>query len=217
MQDVALTDPLRNAATRWSHLAQWYDAGFRLYGRRYPEVIRRLTRDLAGAERVLEVAAGTGAVTVALASAAREVVATDISDDMLARLAHKLCVAEAFNVDVLARDAHDLGFRDECFDGVVCVNGIHVIPEPTRTLAEMVRVVRPGGLVVVPTFCHSENSLARGISWVMQRAASFRVFTPFSREMLGQQLEIAGLEVEHLEDLGGPLPLVYAAARKPER
>ena len=201
----------------WNGFAPIYDTVIRPFRPRYSALLAELRWDLAGASRVLEIAAGTGAVTLGLATLVPALVATDISPRMLGILRNKLASAPIKNVDVLEQSVYALAFADGEFDAVVCVNGLHVMQEPDRALDEMCRVLRPGGLVLIATFCHGQDARARTISRLMSLSSRFRAHTRFSRAALGRRLEQHGLELRRVRDLGGVVPLVYVVGRKPDR
>jgi SAM-dependent methyltransferase len=111
--------------------------------------------------RVLEVAAGTGAVTRAMASALPrdvEIVATDLNPPMLEQAA---ALGIARPVEWRPADAMALPFPDERFDAVVCQFGAMFFPDRPRAFAEARRVLRPGGTYLFSTWDRiSENELA---------------------------------------------------------
>jgi SAM-dependent methyltransferase len=95
--------------------------------------------------RVLEVAAGTGAVTRHLAvdlPAGSAIVATDLNPGMIARARE---VGTARPVEWQAADAMQLPFADASFDAVVCQCGVMFFPDRAAAYAEARRVLRPGG------------------------------------------------------------------------
>lgn len=101
---------------------------------------------LFGRGRVLDVGCGTGALMEALRARGVEVVGTDVSAGMLAVLCEKGRGASA------AADACMLPFRNHQFDGVCCIALVHHLAAPATVrsgIAEMVRVTRPGGHVVI--------------------------------------------------------------------
>ena len=103
---------------------------------------------LLGPSAVLEVAAGTGVVTRALASllpASAEIVATDLNPPMLA---FAQTVGTSRPVTWRPAAAGDLPFADGFFDAVVCQFGVMFFPDRPRALAEMRRVLRPGGTML---------------------------------------------------------------------
>ena len=95
--------------------------------------------------RILEVAAGTGVVTRAMASALPagvSIVATDLNQAMLDRAA---AVGTARPVEWRPADAMALPFADAEFDAVVCQFGAMFFPQKAKAFAESRRVLRPGG------------------------------------------------------------------------
>jgi SAM-dependent methyltransferase len=98
--------------------------------------------------RVLEIAAGTGVVTRALASALPEstfIVATDLNQAMLDRAA---AVGTKRAVEWRQADAMQLPFQDATFDAVACQFGAMFFPEKSKAFSEVRRVLRPGGVFV---------------------------------------------------------------------
>lgn len=98
---------------------------------------------------VLEVGVGTG---LALRHYGLRVTVTgvDYSEEMLEKARAKVAEERLGNVAALSRmDARELGFPDESFDHVACMHVISVVPEPERVMAEIARVVRPGGTVLI--------------------------------------------------------------------
>lgn len=102
-------------------------------------------------ERVLDVACGTGLVTL---KAAREVgpdgevIGTDISEEMIA-VANSVAGASGLrNVSFARMDAERLDYPDVSFDVVLCALGLMYAPDPERAIAEMHRVTKDGGRAV---------------------------------------------------------------------
>ncbi|SEN47610.1 Ubiquinone/menaquinone biosynthesis C-methylase UbiE [Sphingomonas gellani] len=103
-----------------------------------------LTQD----SRVLDVAAGTGALTLLAARTGARVLATDFSPGMVDRVA----ASNLPNVDVQVMDGQALTLEDSSFDAVFSIFGVMMFPDWRRGLAEMARVTRPGGYGVVATW-----------------------------------------------------------------
>jgi SAM-dependent methyltransferase len=98
--------------------------------------------------RVLELAAGTGVVTRALASTLGEqvaIVATDLNQAMIDEAAS---VGTARPVEWRQADAMQLPFDDESFDAVVCQFGAMFFPDKGKAFAQARRVLRPGGIFI---------------------------------------------------------------------
>lgn len=101
-------------------------------------------------ERVLEVGFGPGATVRKLADTAVEVVGVDVSAAMLAaaRRRNRAHIAEG-RVDLNVGDGIHLPAGDGEIDGVLAVHSVYFWPDPHTTIAEMHRVLRPGGRVVI--------------------------------------------------------------------
>lgn len=100
---------------------------------------------LHGDERVLDVGAGTGAFAFAVAPRVREVVAVEVDEDLAARAR-----ADApANVEVVVADGERLPFEPFSFDLSATLRTLHHTHRPELLVAELVRVTRPGGTILV--------------------------------------------------------------------
>jgi demethylmenaquinone methyltransferase / 2-methoxy-6-polyprenyl-1,4-benzoquinol methylase len=112
--------------------------------RRWREITRR-TLDPQPGERVLDLAAGSGVSTVEFARSGAWCVAADFSLGMLS-------VGRKRGVPLVAADALRLPFADASFDAVTILFGLRNLADTVAGLREMMRVVRPGGRLVVCEF-----------------------------------------------------------------
>lgn len=108
----------------------------------------------------LEIAAGTGHVARAMAPDVRQVVALDLTPEMLATGKRAADEAGISNVLFQEGDAAALPYLDASFDLVVSRFAFHHFPHPGRQAAEMVRVCRPDGHVAVMDLVSAEPDLA---------------------------------------------------------
>ena len=99
------------------------------------------------AERILDVAAGTGTSSAALQKNGATVVALDFSAGMVAEGRRKHS-----KIEFIEGDAEKLPFGDNEFDAVTISFGLRNVNEPKVALSEMYRVLKPGGRVVVCEF-----------------------------------------------------------------
>ena len=102
--------------------------------------------DLRSTQRVLDVAAGNGNVTLAAARRWCDVVSTDYVGALLTR-GRERAAAERLDVEFREADVEELPFADGSFDAVVSTFGCMFAPNPRRTAAEMLRVCKSGGKV----------------------------------------------------------------------
>ena len=103
----------------WDKHAKNYDRSMSLLGRPIPRMVELAGEATRGLGRVLEVAAGTGLVTPALAAGAGEVIATDYSAAMVAALAQRVRDAAVPNVRCEQADLYALRFDDGSLPGLI--------------------------------------------------------------------------------------------------
>lgn len=104
--------------------------------------------DLREAGRCLEIGIGTGRFALPLARSGVRITGVDISREMLRRLAEK---SAGVSIPVAIADATHLPFADGTFGAGLAAHVLHLIPEWRTAVAELVRVVRPGGKIVTDT------------------------------------------------------------------
>ncbi|RDH80294.1 methyltransferase domain-containing protein [Mycolicibacterium moriokaense] len=161
--------------------------------------------DIPSGGVALDVGSGPGNVTSALARAAGPdgvALGVDISEPMLARAVS----AEAGpNVGFLRADAQQLPFRDAAFDAVTSLAVLQLIPNPTTTLGEIARVLKPGGRVaiMVPTAGRGGEFL----KWLPNGGVHF-----FKEDEIGDAFEELGLVGVRTKTLGN---IQWVRARKP--
>ena len=103
-------------------------------------------------ERVLDLAAGTGTSSQSFAADGARCVACDFSLGMLRQGARKRGGADAGGVRLVAGDALALPFADAVFDAVTISFGLRNVHDPAVGLAELLRVTKPGGRLVIAEF-----------------------------------------------------------------
>ncbi|TDC21144.1 demethylmenaquinone methyltransferase [Streptomyces sp. 8K308] len=116
--------------------------------RRWRKAVARAVAARPG-ERVLDLAAGTGTSSEPFAAAGAFTVPCDFSLGMLAKGKRRVPW-----LPFTAGDATRLPFRDGCFDAVTISFGLRNVQDTDGALREMLRVVRPGGRLVVCEFSH---------------------------------------------------------------
>ncbi|MBI4913175.1 MAG: class I SAM-dependent methyltransferase [Acidobacteria bacterium] len=190
---------------------------------------------LSGASRgtlFLDVAAGTGDSSVALARRGAEVISTDFTLPML-RLGPPKFAAKGLERAIWASagaDAQRLPFRDETFDGLTICYGIRNVEERTRALLEFHRVLRPGGRLTVLEFSRPVPGLRQVYDaysrWVLPRLGSWisgdpgaYTYLPESirsfpdQEGLADELVAAGFQSVRWVNLSGGIVALHQGLR----
>jgi ubiquinone/menaquinone biosynthesis C-methylase UbiE len=108
--------------------------------------------DLRPDMRFLDVAAGSGALSLPAARLGAEVVATDISPAMVELLEARARDENLTTIEAHVMDGHALELDDDAFDVSASMNGVSLFPDMQRGLGEMVRVTKPGGRILILAF-----------------------------------------------------------------
>ncbi len=149
-------DHLKTVTAEFARQAQTFDAWAQ---KTDDQVAGRFRAALGEAGRgdLIDVACGPGVVTAAIAPGARSVTAFDATAAMLDKARARCAKAGLANVAFERGDAEQLPFADARFDGLVTRLAIHHFADPRRALAEMFRVLRPGGVAVIVDVVSSED------------------------------------------------------------
>ena len=163
--------------------------------------------------RVLDCAAGTGALSLAAARRAGYVLCTDLSPDMLARAKGKGERAGLMNMEFSRRDIFAPP-PEEPFDVVIAGNVLHLLEEPRRAVNCLLSCVRPGGRVILPTYLQGEAGAGFRAAIGAYQALGFRFQERYTLEGYGVLLESCGAEVLCLKRLEGRLPVGFGVLGK---
>ena len=168
---------------------------------------RRVTSMISPGERVIEVACGTGALSLSMATIAGHVTGLDLSEDMILTARQAAGRRRAKNVAFELRDATDLsGYQDKVFDAAVSTMAMHQFDPGTgvKVLLGMRRVA--GRIIIADYSCPMRPGPAAWLSRTIERAAGgehYRNFrTYMERGGLGRLAEEAGLKIISQEEKG---------------
>src|SRR5690606_4513036 len=105
-------------------------------------------------QKILDIATGTGDLAIeALRLHPESVIGVDISEGMLAIGREKVAkLRQADTIQLQYGDSAALAFADDSFDALTCAYGVRNFESPERGLAEMTRVLRPGGRIAILEF-----------------------------------------------------------------
>ena len=119
----------------------------------YAAIAQQMQPHLTPEMNVLELACGSGQLSFRLSRLVRDWEATDFSPKMIAQAKLK---PRGAGLHFSVQDATSLPYADETFDAVLIANALHIMPRPEKALAEIYRVLKPGGQLFAPTFVHGE-------------------------------------------------------------
>ena len=195
----------------WERFSRHY-AGFMCRSRAtYQQICKAMRPFLKRDMDVLELACGTGQLSVPLSPCVRSWEATDFSAEMIHQ-AKKQVHSSRLHFSV--QDATKLPYGPESFDAVVISNALHVMPHPEKALAEAWRVLKPGGWLFAPPFVWGKRRGARLRPWLME-LAGLRGDPVWSAGGLMAYLSGRGYSIVRHPLLGSSLaPLCCLMARK---
>lgn len=174
----------------YDRLAPQYDARWNKYIRATLALALE-PLDLAGDERVVDIACGTGELERELLARWPRLMLTgiDVSHNMLRQATDKRLA-----VDWLRADSAQLPFADRSFDAAVCANAFHYFRSPERALTEIRRVLRPGGRFVLVDWCDDYLSCKLCSLWLRWTDAAF--YRTYALSRCRRMLETSGFVVE---------------------
>ena len=144
---------------------------------------------------LLDLGCGPGIVTAALAPNVREVVAYDLTSEMLEKARQRCEKAGLENVRFELGSAEQLPFEKESFDCIVTRLTIHHFLDPRRVMNEVIRVTRQKGKVVVVDIVSSENQEEATLHNALETLRDPSHVRILSAGELQELIRVAGLQI----------------------
>ena len=142
-----------------------YDALFKRFF--FPRIKHAIAyMDIKPGDRVLDVGVGTG-LSLPLFPKHCKVVGIDLSTEMLKKAKEKITTNRLDHIKVMGMDAMRAGFADNSFDKVFISHVVSVVPDPFKMMAEVRRICRKDGQVVIVNHFKSRNKLLEKLECVM--------------------------------------------------
>jgi ubiquinone/menaquinone biosynthesis C-methylase UbiE len=197
----------------WERLAPNYDRHVKWLGKSQNRVIELLRDQVANSRRVLDVGTGTGNIALAVAEVVPFVDAVDLSPVMLEVARSKAMARRIQNVRFWQQGAYELDFPDQSFDVVILSHVLHILERPQAALSEARRVLKRGGLILTPTYCHGQTRFARTLSFFARHLLKQPVYYRFTANDLVELVRSSGYEILTCEILPDKIPLAFVVAR----
>ncbi|RYD55146.1 MAG: class I SAM-dependent methyltransferase [Sphingomonadales bacterium] len=146
-----MTDPAKPNDMRdhWERTAEQYEAEGDVFTSRFAREAWRLA-DRSPGTKILDIATGVGALLLPALRDGADAHAIDFSDAMVARARRRAAEIDPAAAERVVRmDGQALDYPDASFDAAFSIFGVILFPDPDAGLAEMARVLRPGGMAVV--------------------------------------------------------------------
>ncbi len=196
----------------WDKISPLYDLFENVYNHKvYAGTGKKVAEFIDPTDVVLECACGTGAITVCIAGKCSRLIATDFATGMLKQAARKCRMFS--NVSFRRADITNIRCGNDRFDKVVAGNVIHLLPDPQKALAELERVVKPGGKIIIPTYINmSKKSAGLAVKFVEFLGADFK--KQFDLDSYKSFFEEMGYDNVEYHVVDGRMPCAIAVIKK---
>ena len=203
---------MREHKNFWDRNAGRYDRFMRKDRAAYEKMYEHI-RPIVKVKTVLELATGTGLIAKHIVNAAAHIEATDASAEMITEAKRDNRSAKLhFSV----QDIFRLPYADGSFDAVIVSNALHIVPQPEKALREIRRVLKDDGVLIAPTFTHSENSFSGKVRAFFMKLAGFPLHSKWTSEEYLSFLRQNGWAVRKSVILKASFPLTYTECVKSE-
>ncbi len=129
----------------------------------YADLTLNIIKSIEYTDKILEVATGTGMVSLSISPYCKSIDAIDNSTSMIQAARHNMDFAKFQNVNFSISNADSLSFKNDAYDVVILSNALHVLKNPDAVIKEIRRVLKPDGKLIIANFLHSENLRSRMI------------------------------------------------------
>lgn len=163
--------------TFWDKIAFAYDTAEKLNNAAYVKMLDEIYELIPEGSNVLECAGGTGTISVKIADKAEKIMCTDMSFNMFRYAKRKAEKNNISNISFAESDIMNLDYKSETYDAVIAANVLHLLDEPEKAVKELMRVVKKGGILILPTFLTAHTG---AFSDLLIKAYKFLGFNPKS-------------------------------------
>jgi len=182
------------------------------YQRKLTQTQQLFSQDM----HVVEFGCGTGTTAIHHAPHVKHIDATDVSENMIDIGRTKAEAAGADNITFSLGTLMDLGANEASIDVVLGLNVLHLVPDRKTVLAEVARILKPGGALVSSTACIGDSplrliKLITPLGKLLGLMPDVYVFTDTE---LANEITISGFKIENQWHHGKPVKTAFIIARK---
>ena len=208
------TQETAKTRARYNRIAPVYDLMEIFSERRFVPWRKKLWSLIPGG-RVLEVGVGTGK-NFPFHPSGSEVTGVDLSERMLAQAQQKAEKMD-YAIELREMDTQQLDFADDSFDAAIATFVFCSVPAPVVGLSELARVVKPGGSIVLLEHVRIERPAILGklMDWLDPLVV--RMMGAHINRRTADTVQLAGLEVDRVEELAARGLVKLIVARSPSR
>jgi ubiquinone/menaquinone biosynthesis C-methylase UbiE len=167
-------------------------------------------------DTTLEIGCGTGIYSTLIANSVKNLIATDMSNEMLTIARTKL--KQYGNVEIRREDCNAISYEDNTFDSILVANLIHIVTDPLSVLKEIRRVLKKDGRVIIISYTFYGLSFIQKINAIFHYIKNFGLPPSSGKTLSPANLlkiaEDAGFSVKESKLMGDKLKTVCLAGIK---
>jgi len=196
----------------WDFCAPFYDLAEKMNGRAYENMLKTVQELVPDGSKVLEIAAGTGSVSLAVANKAAEILCTDISEKMLAVAKKKAKKRGIENIKFDNLNIFDTKKPDNFFDVVIASQILHLIDNPEKAAFELRRITK--SMTVIPMSLIKNLRGTAKFNLAVYRLFGFSPKIEFEADSYSDFLKNIGFTDCEMIQIAGKIPMAVAIWRK---
>lgn len=195
----------------WNTWASRYETLINTTEKSYMALTHKIIETIEYTDSILELGAGTGSLSLSLSPYCREIDAIDYSEHMIRKAWENKSFSRFQNVNFMLSSAEHIQCKDNSYDIVILSNTMHVLDHPQEVMAEIKRVLKPGGRLIAPNLLHKEKVHSRLIIKALG-SMGYPVVRTFDENSYYRFLEKHGFTLHKNSCINGFVPMAYVEA-----
>ena len=166
---------------------------------------------------VLELATGNGLIVYHTASVAHSYIATDFSEKTISKTQadkhFNMLTSQGVELMLEQADPTYLLYPDDFFDVVIITNALQTMRDPDVVLENVRRVLRPGGVLIAPTYVHDEDTWWQRFKLRMLKLKGMREYSHWTEKGFHQYLQSHGFSIMRSRIFDAFFPMAYVECK----